>query len=60
MKKCKSSQKISKVCEVEKCNEKTDITVEIKTEPVESNQKIIKQEYEDEYWCNETNSIIRP
>jgi len=28
--------------------------------PVELNQKIFKQEHEEEYWCNETNCIIRP
>ena len=31
--------------------------VEIKTEPIESNQKIIKQEHGGEYWSNETNNM---
>ena len=31
--------------------------VEIKTEPIESNQKIIKQEHKCEYWSNETNNM---
>ena len=59
LKKCKSNQKISKIWECEKFSQENinSPTVEIKTEPNELNQKIIKQEYKCEYWSNETNNM---
>ena len=47
------------VCEHEKSNKETNNCpkVDVKTEPNEFNQKIIKQEHKCEYWSNETNNV---